>query len=84
MMSQKEEPSRIRKRAVRIDGHKTSISVEEEFWHGLKEIARIRELPLSTLISDINKQREHANLSSVIRLFVLEHYRKLAAAQTGR
>jgi predicted DNA-binding ribbon-helix-helix protein len=53
--------------------------VEDEFWQGLKEIARERELSLNTLLTDINKQRTHANLSSVIRLFVLEHYRQLAA-----
>jgi predicted DNA-binding ribbon-helix-helix protein len=52
--------------------------VEEEFWQGLKEIARERELSLNALLSDINKQRAHANLSSVIRLFVLNHYRQLA------
>jgi predicted DNA-binding ribbon-helix-helix protein len=70
--------SRVQKRSVRIDGHQTSITVEEDFWQGLKDIARKRELPLSNLLTDIHKQRAHPNLSSAIRLFVLEHYRGLA------
>ncbi len=57
--------------------------MEEEFWQGLKEIARDRELPLSNLLADINKQRTHANMSSEIRLFVLDYYRRLTEAQSG-
>ena len=72
------ERSRIRKRAAKIGTHKTSVSVEEEFWQSLKEIAREREVSLNTLLADINKQRVHANLSSAIRLFVLDYYRQLA------
>jgi predicted DNA-binding ribbon-helix-helix protein len=71
--------SRVQKRTVRVGAHLTSLTVEDEFWEGLKEIARERQLPLNTLITDIHKQRKHANLSSVIRLFVLERYVKLAA-----
>ena len=70
--------SPVRKRTAKVGTHSTSISMEEEFWQGLKEIARERELPLSDLLTDINKQREHANLSSAVRLFVLDHYRRLA------
>jgi predicted DNA-binding ribbon-helix-helix protein len=66
--------SRVQKRSVRVGGRKTSLTLEGGFWEGLKEIARERELPLSTLITDIHKQRQHANLSSVIRLYVLDHY----------
>jgi predicted DNA-binding ribbon-helix-helix protein len=58
----------VRKRSVRVGTHLTSLTVEDEFWEGLKEIARERQLPLNTLITDIHKQRQHANLSSVIRL----------------
>jgi predicted DNA-binding ribbon-helix-helix protein len=71
--------SPVRKRSAKIGRHQTSISVEDEFWEGLKEVARERELPLNTLITDIHKRRQHANLSSVIRLFVLDHYRKLVS-----
>jgi predicted DNA-binding ribbon-helix-helix protein len=72
------ERSRIRKGAAKIGTHKTSVSVEEEFWQSLKEIAREREVSLNTLLADINKQRVHANLSSAIRLFVLDYYRLVA------
>jgi predicted DNA-binding ribbon-helix-helix protein len=78
------EASGIRKRSVRIGTHKTSLTVEDEFWKASKEIARVRELPLSILLADINRQRVHANLSSVIRLFVLDYYRRLAEERAGR
>ena len=71
------EQSPVRKRTAKIGARETSISVEDEFWQGLKEIARERELTLSYILTDINKQREHANLSSAVRLFVLDHYRRL-------
>jgi len=68
------EQSPVRKRTAKIGTHATSISVEDEFWQGLKEIARERKVPLSILLADINKQREHANLSSAVRLFVLDYF----------
>jgi predicted DNA-binding ribbon-helix-helix protein len=51
------------KRSVRIGKHKTSLSVEDEFWKGLKGIAQERGLPRNALLADINKRREHANFS---------------------
>ena len=51
------------------------MSLEDAFWNALKEIAATREVSVSDLIATINKERQHANLSSVLRLFVLEHYR---------
>ena len=57
--------------------------MEDEFWQGLKEIARLRELPLSNLLTDMNRDRTHANLSSTIRLFVLDHYATLANRKTN-
>ena len=54
--------------------------MEEEFWQGLKEIAREREASLNTLLADINKQRVHANLSSAIRLFVLDYFKNRAVS----
>ena len=82
-MSAEHARSLVRKRSVRVGRLKTSLTVEDGFWAGLKEIARERELPLNTLIADINQQRQHANLSSVIRLYVLDHYRRLAEAKSG-
>jgi predicted DNA-binding ribbon-helix-helix protein len=66
--------SRIVKRSIKISGHKTSVSLEDAFWNGLKAIAYGRKINLSDLISFIDNQREHANLSSAIRLFVLDFY----------
>ena len=67
--------SLIVKRSVVLAGHKTSVSLEEEFWTTLKEIAGDRHVTLSELVSGINKQRQHGNLSSTLRLFVLDYYR---------
>ena len=61
---------------ILIAGHKTSISVEDAFWKGLKEIARGRDMTLSDVVTAINFERKHNNLSSAIRLFVLDHYRR--------
>jgi predicted DNA-binding ribbon-helix-helix protein len=71
--------SRIGKRTVSLAGHKTSVSLEDAFWQALKEIASARDLTLSELIADIKSQRRHANLSSAIRLFVLDFYRQQIA-----
>jgi predicted DNA-binding ribbon-helix-helix protein len=68
--------SLVVKRSVVIAGHKTSISVEDAFWTGLKNIAREREMTLSHLVAAIDSERNHGNLSSAIRLFVLDHYRR--------
>jgi predicted DNA-binding ribbon-helix-helix protein len=67
--------SPVIKRSIVIAGHKTSVSLEDEFWKGLKEIADDRDVTLSDLVSSIDTDRRHGNLSSAIRLFVLGHYR---------
>ena len=69
------------KRSIAVDGHKTSVTLEEAFWNGLKEIASDRQLSMSELVSVIDSGRLNANLSSAIRLFVLEHYRAQFAEQ---
>jgi predicted DNA-binding ribbon-helix-helix protein len=69
------QSSGIKKRSIKIAMHKTSISLEDEFWDSLREIAKGSGEPVSQLISDINKGRQSANLSSAIRSFVLRHYR---------
>ncbi len=70
--------STIVKRSVVVAGHKTSVSFEDEFWSALKEIAGGRLTTLSDLIGAIDKQRQHSNLSSALRLFVLDFYRSQA------
>ena len=67
--------SQVAKRSIVIAGHKTSVSLEDEFWDSLKEIARERGMSLMELVAAIDGDRKHANLSSAIRLFVLRVYR---------
>ena len=70
----------IAKRSIVIDGHKTSVSLEDAFWSTLKEIASERNETLSQLIGRIDKERQQGNLSSAIRLYVLGHYRQPSTA----
>jgi predicted DNA-binding ribbon-helix-helix protein len=67
--------SAVVKRSVVIAGHKTSVSLEGAFWTALKEIAAGQQQTLSDLVEAIDAQRRQGNLSSAIRLFVLDHYR---------
>jgi predicted DNA-binding ribbon-helix-helix protein len=67
--------SSVVKRSIVVSGHKTSVSLEEAFWKALKEIAAGRNLALSDLVASIDAERQHANLSSAIRLFILDFYR---------
>ena len=67
--------SQVVKRSVVVAGHKTSVSLEDAFWIGLKEISGERHVTLSELVAAIDSQRQHGNLSSAIRLFVLNFYR---------
>ena len=69
----------VSKRSIVIAGHKTSVSLEDEFWNSLKEIARERGMTLTELVAAIDGNRQHANLSSAIRLFVLGVYREQAS-----
>jgi predicted DNA-binding ribbon-helix-helix protein len=66
--------SKVVKRSIVIAGHKTSVSLEEAFWRALKEIAIDRQVTVSDLVGAIDAERQHGNLSSAIRLFVLDHY----------
>jgi predicted DNA-binding ribbon-helix-helix protein len=67
--------SSVIKRTVMVGGHKTSISLEDEFWRGLKEIAQARGASLAQILAEIDTMRQQKNLSSAIRLFVLSHVR---------
>ncbi len=67
--------SPVVKRSIVIAGHKTSVSLEDAFWKGLKEIANSRRLTLSEMVGAIDSARAQGNLSSTLRLFVLDHYR---------
>jgi predicted DNA-binding ribbon-helix-helix protein len=67
--------SLVAKRSIVIDGHKTSVSLEDAFWRDLKNIAHTQQASLGDLVARIDGKREQGNLSSAIRLFVLEHFR---------
>jgi len=72
--------SPVVKRSIVVAGHKTSVSLEEAFWNGMKEISGQRSVTLSELVGEIDGARKQGNLSSAIRLFVLDHFRSRASA----
>ena len=67
--------SQVVKRSIVIATHKTSVSLEDAVWNGLKELAGSRNVALSDLVSSIDANRKHGNLSSALRLYVLDFYR---------
>ena len=67
--------STVIKRSIVLAGHKTSVSLEDSFWTALKEIAGHRDVTLSDLVARIDGERANGNLSSAIRMFVLNHFR---------
>jgi len=76
--------SPVVKRSIVLARHKTSVSLEDAFWTGLKEIADGRHLTLSDMLAAIDSERRQSNLSSAIRLFVLDFYRsQLSEFKTG-
>jgi predicted DNA-binding ribbon-helix-helix protein len=76
--------SAVVKRSIVVAGHKTSVSLEDAFWKALKEIAGGRDTSLSDLVAAIDSERRHGNLSSAIRLFVLDYYRNQPAGGRPR
>jgi predicted DNA-binding ribbon-helix-helix protein len=66
--------SSVVKRSIVLEGHKTSVSLEDAFWTELKEIAHVQRVTLSKLVGAIDATRQQSNLSSAIRLFVLDHF----------
>jgi predicted DNA-binding ribbon-helix-helix protein len=75
--------SSIVKRSISLAGRKTSVSLEDGFWTALKEIAGGRDVTLSDLVAIIDADRQHKNLSSAIRQFVLSFYRDRIAEPQG-
>jgi predicted DNA-binding ribbon-helix-helix protein len=75
--------SPVVKRSVLSNGHKTSVSLEQAFWSSLKDISKERGMTLSDLVSEIDANRRQGNLSSAIRLFVLEHFKARAPSPGG-
>jgi predicted DNA-binding ribbon-helix-helix protein len=75
MAKQPHGPSLVIKRTINIAGRKTSVSLEDAFWKALKQIAATKGVPVSRLVSMIDSERQNNNLSSAVRLFVLDYYR---------
>jgi predicted DNA-binding ribbon-helix-helix protein len=72
--------SPVVKRSIVVAGHKTSVSLEQAFWNGMKEISALRNITLSELVGEIDGNRQRGNLSSAIRLFVLDYFKNRAVA----
>lgn len=70
----------VLKRPVVLNGHRTSVSLESDFWEAMQEIARIQGRTAANLIAEIDRKREVGNLSSAVRLYVLAHYQSLGAS----
>jgi predicted DNA-binding ribbon-helix-helix protein len=67
--------SRVIKRSTRVDGRKTSVALEDEFWTALKEIATTQNVSIPQLISMIDSQGQNNNLSSAIRVYVFNYFK---------
>jgi predicted DNA-binding ribbon-helix-helix protein len=81
-LSGRTNPRKLAKRprsnqTIDIEGRKTSVSLEPEFWAAVRDLAHSRQQTIADLVTEIDKTRDNANLSSAIRLFVL------AQAQSG-
>lgn len=75
--------SGILKRSVVIGGHKTSVSLEQSFWDALKAIANERHMSVANLVHEVDERRVAPNLSSAVRVYVLEYYKATAAHVAG-
>lgn len=75
-------PGEMRKRSVVIAGHRTSVSLENAFWNALKTIATARDLTVNQMVTEIDSHRS-GNLSSAIRLYVLDSYRRRDTGQAA-
>ena len=75
--------STIIKHSVVINGHKTSVSLEQPFWNIVREIADAEGMTVSALLRQIDESRRHTNLSSAVRIFVLERVRAQGGARAA-
>ena len=73
----------LRKRSVTLQGHSTSVSIEDQYWGELKRMAADAGLSVATLIERIDQTRGAANLSSAIRLAVLADLKQQLAARAS-
>lgn len=64
----------MRKHTLRVNGVITSMTAEDEFWDALQEIAKLKGVNVTALVNEINGRRQSPNLSSAVRVFVVEHF----------
>jgi len=77
--------STIIKRSIVLNGRKTSVSLENEFWEGLRKIACAQKINMTTLAQQIDQGQNDGNFSSAIRVYVFNHLRaQMAGAQTSQ
>lgn len=69
--------SAVVKRSVVVNGHKTSVSLENEFWDALRQVAKQSNVSVARLLVEIERSRTTINLSSAIRIFLLNYFRTL-------
>jgi predicted DNA-binding ribbon-helix-helix protein len=81
-MKSQRTKSLVRQRTIVVADHKTTVRLEDQFFEALREIATERGSTLQDLITSIDDDRGEPNLSSALRVFVLEHYQKQIAART--
>lgn len=68
--------SRPVKRSLTLKGHRTSVSLEDDFWQAFRDIAAQKSKPINALAAEIDATRDlDTGLASAIRLYVLKHYR---------
>ena len=84
IVEQRTTNSHIIKRSIIRNGHKSSVSLEDQFWDCLCEIAKSKKLSVSKLVEEIDHHRNGDNLSSAIRVFVLEYYQNVFSLNARR
>ena len=77
------DPGKLRKRSLVIAGHSTSISLEDDFWDALRDMAAERGVSVAGLVAEVDSARGAANLSSALRVHVLRHFRERAEASAA-
>jgi predicted DNA-binding ribbon-helix-helix protein len=83
-MARVDLPTTIHKRSIVLDGLKTSVSLEDEFWTSLREIAANQGVPLGQMLNEVHQTRLSSNFSSALRLFVLQHFMQSANSNASR
>ena len=74
--------STIVKRSIQVERRKTSVSLEDAFWRALKQIAAERRITISELITIVSRTRQKGNLSSHLRLLILDYFKKQASLRS--